>query len=196
MRYEPGADWETVEKVMLRQRAIREFTDAPVDDAMLERCIRAATFAPSGGNTQPWRFIVIRDRETKRKLGVIFDELGVQFYGANAPVRTPWEDVPVLIACITERGQGHRRRLDLPGRAEPAARHPCQRPRLRPDDAMEGAPGGGQRPCSACRRAWSRTPSCRWAGPTAATAAASACPWRRSLIGSSTASPGKARSLK
>jgi nitroreductase len=105
MPYEPGADWDTVEQVMLRQRAVREFSDAPVDDAMLERCIRAATFAPSGGNTQPWKFIVIRDRETKRRLGVIFDELGQQIYGANAPVRTPWEDVPVLIACCTEAGR-------------------------------------------------------------------------------------------
>ena len=105
MPYEPGADWDTVETVMLRQRAVREFSDAPVDDAILERCIRAATFAPSGGNTQPWKFIVIRDRETKRGLGVIFDELGKQIYGANAPVRTPWEDVPVLIACCTEEGK-------------------------------------------------------------------------------------------
>jgi nitroreductase len=105
MPYEPGADFETVENVMLRQRAVREFTDAPVDDAMLERLIRAATFAPSGGNTQPWRFIVIRDRDTKRQLGVIFDELGKQLYGDNAPVRTPWENVPVLIAAVTEEGK-------------------------------------------------------------------------------------------
>lgn len=101
--YEPGAHWDAVEAVMLRQRAVREFSDTPVDDALLERCIRAATFAPSGNNTQPWRFIVIRDRETKRKLGVIFDELGQQLYGANAPVRTPWEDVPVLIAVVCEQ---------------------------------------------------------------------------------------------
>ena len=89
----------------LRQRAIREFTDAPVDDTIIERCLRAATFAPSGGNTQPWRFIVIRDRETKRKLGVVFDELGQQIFGHNAPVRTPWEDVPVLIAVVCEAGK-------------------------------------------------------------------------------------------
>jgi nitroreductase len=102
---EPGANWETVERVMLRQRAVREFSQEPVDDAMIERVIRAATFAPSGGNTQPWRFIAIRDRETKRALGVIFDELGQQLYGANAPVRTPWEDVPVLIAACAEEGR-------------------------------------------------------------------------------------------
>ena len=98
--------FEAIEQVMLRQRAVREFNDNPVDDALIERAIRAATFAPSGGNQQPWRFIVIRDRDTKAKLGVIFDELGRQIYGDHAPVRTPWQDVPVLIAACTEEGKG------------------------------------------------------------------------------------------
>jgi nitroreductase len=105
MANETATTFDALEAIMTRQRAIREFTDAPVDDAIIERCIRAATFAPSGGNTQPWRFIVIRDRETKRKLGVIFDELGQQIFGHNAPVRTPWEDVPVLIAVVAEEGR-------------------------------------------------------------------------------------------
>ncbi len=94
-----------IEELMLRQRAVRIFSDAPVDDALIERAINAATHAPSGGNTQPARFIVLRDRETKRKLGVIFDELGKQIYGDNAPERTPWEDVPVLIAVCSEAGR-------------------------------------------------------------------------------------------
>ena len=105
MPYEPGADWETFEDILTHQRAIREFTDQPVDDTTIERCLRVATFAPSGGNSQPWKFVVIRDRETKRKLGVIFDELGQQIFGHNAPVRTPWEDVPVLIAVCAEEGK-------------------------------------------------------------------------------------------
>jgi nitroreductase len=57
--------FEAVERVMLTQRAVREFSDQPVDDAIIERALRAATFAPSGGNSQPWSFIVIRDRDTK-----------------------------------------------------------------------------------------------------------------------------------
>jgi nitroreductase len=102
---ESVANWEAVRQTMLTQRAVREFTDEPVDDAVLEKAIRAATFAPSGGNSQPWSFIVIRDRDTKAKLGVIFDELGQQLYGVNAPIRTPWQDVPVLIAVCTEEGK-------------------------------------------------------------------------------------------
>jgi nitroreductase len=99
-------NFEELERIMLRQRAVRLFTDQPVDDATLERLIRAATFAPSGGNRQPWRFIIVRDKATKAALGKIFDELGQQFYGANAPERTPWVDVPALIAVCAEESGG------------------------------------------------------------------------------------------
>jgi nitroreductase len=98
-------NFDELERIMLRQRAVRLFTGDPVDDALIERLLRAATFAPSGGNTQPWSFIIVRDRDTKAKLGKVFDELGKQIYGDNAPERTPWEDVPLLIVCCTEKGK-------------------------------------------------------------------------------------------
>ncbi|MBK5286974.1 MAG: nitroreductase family protein, partial [Acidimicrobiia bacterium] len=41
--------------------AIREFTDDPVDDATLARVLDVARFAPSGGNRQGWRVIVVKD---------------------------------------------------------------------------------------------------------------------------------------
>ena len=47
-------------------RAMRRFTDEPVSDEDVWTIIEAATMAPSGGNRQPWNFIVIRDVETKR----------------------------------------------------------------------------------------------------------------------------------
>jgi nitroreductase len=46
--------------VMSTARAIRRFTDEPVDDAVLSRCLEAATWAPSGANAQAWRFVVLR----------------------------------------------------------------------------------------------------------------------------------------
>lgn len=97
---------ELLEDLMARQRAIRRFTTEPVDDALVERILRAASRAPSARNVQPWRFIVIRDRETKRQLGAIFDDLGARLYGQGAPDRTPWEEVPVLIAVCSEYAFG------------------------------------------------------------------------------------------
>jgi nitroreductase len=98
--------FEALEKLMLHQRAIRIFDGRDVDDAVIERAIRAATFAPNGGNRQPTRFLVIRDRETKRKMGAIFDELGQTMTNHAPPERTPWEDVSVLVGVISEKAAG------------------------------------------------------------------------------------------
>ncbi|MGA7053727.1 MAG: nitroreductase family protein, partial [Mycobacterium sp.] len=53
--------WE----VMSTARTIRRFTDEPVDDVVLARCMEAATWAPSGANAQGWRFIVLRSPEQR-----------------------------------------------------------------------------------------------------------------------------------
>ena len=53
--------WE----VMSTARTIRRFTDEPVDDATLARCLHAATRAPTGANSQSWRFVVLRSPEQR-----------------------------------------------------------------------------------------------------------------------------------
>jgi nitroreductase len=57
-----GADvWE----VMATARSLRRFTDEPVDEATLARCLQAATWAPSGANAQAWRFVVLSSPEQR-----------------------------------------------------------------------------------------------------------------------------------
>ena len=51
--------------VMSTARTIRRFTDEPVDDVSLGRCLEAATWAPSGANAQGWRFVVLRSPELR-----------------------------------------------------------------------------------------------------------------------------------
>jgi nitroreductase len=53
--------WE----VMSTARTIRRFTDQPVDDATIARCLEAATWAPNGINGQSWRFVVLRSPEQR-----------------------------------------------------------------------------------------------------------------------------------
>jgi nitroreductase len=48
--------------------AVRDFTDRPVDDAVLARVLDTARFAPSGGNAQAWRIVVVKDPERRRRL--------------------------------------------------------------------------------------------------------------------------------
>jgi nitroreductase len=53
--------WE----VLSTARTIRRFTDEPVDDVTLSRCLEAATWAPNGANVQAWRFVVLRSPEVR-----------------------------------------------------------------------------------------------------------------------------------
>ena len=55
-------------EVILRQRACRDYTDEPVPDGDIERMLDAATHAPSGENTQPWVFVVVRDPDVRRRI--------------------------------------------------------------------------------------------------------------------------------
>src|SRR4029079_10321275 len=58
----PTSDvWEA----MATARTIRRFTDEPVDDPTLARCLEAARWAPSGANAQRWRFVVLRSAESR-----------------------------------------------------------------------------------------------------------------------------------
>ena len=53
---------------ILCRRSIREYTGEPVTDAHLERLLRAAMAAPSAGNQQPWRFVVVTERATREAM--------------------------------------------------------------------------------------------------------------------------------
>lgn len=56
--------------VVKRRRSIRSgfLPEAPVPDEHIRAILEAARWAPSAGNSQPWEFIVVRDRETREKI--------------------------------------------------------------------------------------------------------------------------------
>lgn len=47
--------WE----ILSTARSIRRFSEEPVDETALARCLQAATWAPSGANAQAWRFVIL-----------------------------------------------------------------------------------------------------------------------------------------
>jgi nitroreductase len=53
------------------RRSVRKYKPQPIPDDHLTQILTAAQLAPSAGNRQPWRFIVVQDAEAKKKLGVI-----------------------------------------------------------------------------------------------------------------------------
>lgn len=60
-------------------RAVRRLRPDPVPEAILHRVIEAATWAPTGGNAQPWRVVVVRDPERKRELGRMYADRWVAY---------------------------------------------------------------------------------------------------------------------
>jgi nitroreductase len=94
-----------VAELFRHQRAVRAFTDRDVDQETVEALLTAATHGPSGSNTQPWRFIVVRDAGVKAELSEIYEAAFAEAYAGRAPARAadrqPWTEVPVLIvACV------------------------------------------------------------------------------------------------
>jgi nitroreductase len=109
--------------------AVREFTDEPVADDALYRVLDTARFAPSGGNQQGWRVVVVRAAEKKRALRDLYlpgwyEYLGMASIGVRpwAPTNDPadearatpafpgdgfaehLDEVPVLLAMFVDLG--------------------------------------------------------------------------------------------
>ncbi len=59
---------QPVLEAIYRRRSIREYTDEQVGLGNLREIVRAGTWAPSGLNNQPWRFVIIGDPAIKEKL--------------------------------------------------------------------------------------------------------------------------------
>lgn len=62
------------------QRAIRYLKPDPIPDEVLEQILGAALRAPSGGNSQPWAFIVVRDPERKKQLAIWYKDFWDNVY--------------------------------------------------------------------------------------------------------------------
>ena len=76
VRLEPPASLDmAIGEAMFTQRAIRRLDpDRPIGDEQLRTILDAGSKAPNGGNRQPARFLVIRDRERIREFGALYHE--------------------------------------------------------------------------------------------------------------------------
>lgn len=59
-------------EAMRTLRAVRKLRPDPIPDAVLQRIFEAATWAPNGGNRQPWRMIAVRGTAAKKRLGELY----------------------------------------------------------------------------------------------------------------------------
>jgi nitroreductase len=73
--------------------AIREFRPDPVPDDVLHRVLDAARFSPSGGNSQGWRVVVVKDPERRRALRDLYLHGWYQYLAMAAAGLRPWSPV-------------------------------------------------------------------------------------------------------
>jgi nitroreductase len=79
--------------VMRTTFAAREFTGEPVPDEVLYRILDVARFAPSGGNRQGQRVIIVRDRETRRALAELCKAPMAIYFAQREAGEAPWNTV-------------------------------------------------------------------------------------------------------
>lgn len=99
---------------MVRRRTVRDYSPEPVPDALIDGAIAIAGSAPSGANLQPWRFVVVRDADVKRRIREAAEQEERHFYEQRAtpewlaalePLGTDWrkeflETAPCLIVVF------------------------------------------------------------------------------------------------
>lgn len=77
-------------KEIENRRSIRSYLDKDVEAEKLIEILKSAKMAPSGSNTQPWRFIVVRSKEMKEKL-------------SKADHNQQWMlSAPVFLVCVAD----------------------------------------------------------------------------------------------
>jgi nitroreductase len=89
---------------LLTTRAMRRFTDEPVTDEQVLACLRAAVQAPSGGNIQPYQFVVITDPSLREQVAALYLQAWERYAPAVAAITPPAKD--------EEAAQRHQRNVD------------------------------------------------------------------------------------
>jgi nitroreductase len=84
---------------LLKQRkSVRNFLDRPVEREKILMCLEAARVAPSACNSQPWKFVIVDDRELKKKL---CKKAFGGIYAINHFCRT----APVIVVVVSEKSK-------------------------------------------------------------------------------------------
>jgi len=77
---------------LMTTRAMRRYSDEPVSDEEIITCLRAALQAPSGGNIQPWQFLVVTDPQKRARLGEIYRLAYTRYEAAMLPTVPHFRD--------------------------------------------------------------------------------------------------------
>jgi len=88
-------------RAIRERRSVRSFKTDPVEPEKIEAILEAGRWAPSGKNTQPWRFVVVESQEKREQLGRFVTQMDM--------IRT----APVTIAVLLDTKAGYDRIKDV-----------------------------------------------------------------------------------
>jgi nitroreductase len=83
------------------RRSIRQFSSENIDDEAVNQIIEMGTWAPSGLNNQPWKFVVVRDFETRKHLS------------GHTRYSRVLQNAPVCIAVFLDNNKSYDRVKDI-----------------------------------------------------------------------------------
>lgn len=97
-------EYEGLMEIIKQRRSTRVYKPDPIPDEFISKVIEAARWAPTGANTQPFEFVVVKDKEMKSKIHQVFSDSSmlVKQVPGVSPVakRTYLEAAPVLIIIL------------------------------------------------------------------------------------------------
>jgi len=69
---------------MLNRRSIRDFSSEEIPEMVIKNVLKTAMTAPSGANKQPWKFVVVKDENIKKKIRIAAEKEEKKFYEHRA----------------------------------------------------------------------------------------------------------------
>ena len=69
---------------ILKRRSIRDFSSEEIPEMVIKNVLKTAMAAPSGANKQPWKFVVVKDKNIKKEIRVAAEEEEKKFYEQRA----------------------------------------------------------------------------------------------------------------
>ena len=112
-----------LKREMLKRRSIRDFSSKEIPDMVIENVLKTALAAPSGANKQPWKFVVVKNKNIKKKIRIAAEQEEKKFYKQRATEEwlkdlnkfgTDWskpflENAPALIIVFRQSYDNSRR---------------------------------------------------------------------------------------
>jgi F420 biosynthesis protein FbiB-like protein len=85
----------SLHEIIRSRRSVRRFTDEPVPQALVERILETAMYAPNAHNRQPWRFVVLSNPKHRTRLA---DAMGREFRKTLLGEGVPVEEAEAQVA--------------------------------------------------------------------------------------------------